>query len=330
MPLNNGTEPITHLPILKAVDLEVQPRGSQWLVRDVWARNGVGVIGGPPKACKSFFALDLAVSVASGSPCLDNFAVDESGPALVYFAEDAQPIVRTRLEALCRHRDLDVAQLDLHVITASSLRIDLDADRRGLIEAIERTKPCLLLLDPFIRLHRLCENDAREMSGLLGFLRDLQRRYDLAIALVHHASKRYRSQPGFGLRGSGDIYAVGDSNAYLARREEGKLLLTLEHRAAPPMNPLVLKLAATENPPLQIQKGPAAEQVGTVPTIYEAITNLLDNETKPLTRTTIRTSLKVNNKRLGDALAVLEKQGIIVRQAKGWLQQREGQGHLAF
>lgn len=330
MPLNAARVSITHLPICRASELQALPRGSQWLVRDIWARNGIGIIGGPPKACKSFFALDLAVSVASGTPCLDGFDVDQPGPTLVYFAEDAQSIVRTRLEALCRHRKLHVGNLDLHVITASSLRIDLEPDRRGLIEAIEKTRPRLLLLDPFVRLHRLCENDAREMSGLLGFLRELQRRYDLAVALVHHASKRYRSQPGFGLRGSGDIYAVGDSNAYLARREGGRLLLTLEHRAAASKDPLVLKLVATGDPHLQILNAEAAEQEEKATTIYEAITELLAEKTKPMTRTAIRSCLKVNNKRLGDALVVLEKQGAIVKQAKGWARQREGQGRLAL
>ncbi len=330
MSLNTCKTAITHFPILKATELEVLPPEHQWLVRDVWALNAIGIIGGPPKACKSFFALDLAISVASGSPCLDRFPIDAPGPALVYFAEDSQPIVRSRVEALCRHRDIALSQLDLHIITAPSLRIDLEQDKRGLIEAIEQTKPRILLLDPFVRLHRLCENDAREMSGLLGFLRELQRRHNVAVALVHHASKRYRSQPGFGLRGSGDIYAVGDSNAYLARRDEGKLLLTLEHRAGPAPKPLSLRLAATTNPHLEIIGPNDEEQADQPKTIYQAVTDLLDSANEPMTRVAIRERLKVNNKRLGDALQVLEKQCVIAREPKGWVRRHEVQGRLAL
>ena len=48
----------------------------------------------------------------------------------------------------------------------------------------------------------------------------MQRTYHTAIALVHHASKKHRAQPGQALRGSSDLHAFGDSNAYLARRKE--------------------------------------------------------------------------------------------------------------
>lgn len=323
---NKGTQ----LPILKAADLEAYQTGSQWLIRDVWARNGIGVIGGPPKACKSFFALDIAVSVATGTDCLDKFQVDDKGPALVYFAEDAQPIVRTRVEALCRHRKVDVNKLDLHVITASSVRIDLKADQLGLVQAIEKIQPRLLLLDPLVRLHRLCENDAREMSGLLGFLRDIQRKYELAVVLVHHASKRYRSQPGFGLRGSSDIYAVGDSNAYIARRDGGKLLLTLEHRAAPRTKPIPMVLDNSGNPHLEVASIPVDEETKTSNTIYETIVEKLKTRTSPITRGALREELCVNNKKLGDALVVLEKQSVIARSRKGWELVRDSQGRLGI
>jgi hypothetical protein len=48
----------------------------------------------------SFLALDLAVAVAAGVPCLRRFAVPDPGRVLVYAAEDAHPIVRRRLEAI--------------------------------------------------------------------------------------------------------------------------------------------------------------------------------------------------------------------------------------
>ena len=78
------------------------------------------------------------------------------------------------------------------------------------------------------------------------FLRELQRTYDLAVVLVHHASKRQRAQPGQGLRGSSDLHAFGDSNAYLARRQD-HLVLSLEHRSAPAPAPLALDLVSLDD-----------------------------------------------------------------------------------
>ena len=46
---------------------------------------------------------------------------------------------------------------------------------------------------------------------------------------------------------------------------------------------------------------------------------LLQNSTTPLTRTAIREQLKVNNQRLGDTLARLDKQALVQKTSKGWL-----------
>ncbi|MBM4345172.1 MAG: AAA family ATPase [Deltaproteobacteria bacterium] len=96
---------------------------------------------------------------------------------------------------------------------AGVLRLDPQTDQRRLAQAVQRYRPRLLLLDPLVRLHRLDENSASEISGLLGYLRHLQRWGNVAVVLVHHASKKLRAQPGQGLRGSSDLHAFGDSNA---------------------------------------------------------------------------------------------------------------------
>ena len=63
------------LPIEKAYRLEKQQTEQAWLIDSMWARAAVGIIGGAPKCCKSWLGLDMAVSVASGSACLDRFVL---------------------------------------------------------------------------------------------------------------------------------------------------------------------------------------------------------------------------------------------------------------
>ena len=46
-------------------------------------------------------------------------------------------------------------------------------------------RPDLLILDPLVRLHAIDENAAGEIAALLGYLRLLQRKTGVAIALVH-------------------------------------------------------------------------------------------------------------------------------------------------
>jgi hypothetical protein len=65
-----------------------------WLVTSLWSEQAVGIIGGEPKCCKSFLALDLAVAVAAGAACLRRFAVPHPGRVLLYAAEDAGREIR--------------------------------------------------------------------------------------------------------------------------------------------------------------------------------------------------------------------------------------------
>jgi hypothetical protein len=103
--------------------------------------------------------------------------VQAQGPTLAYLAEDALSMVRARLDALCGHRRLDIRGLDLHVITAPSVRLDRERDRQRLQATLEHLKPRMLLLDPLVRLHHLDENSAADISRLLGFLREMQRTF---------------------------------------------------------------------------------------------------------------------------------------------------------
>jgi hypothetical protein len=175
------------------------------------------------------------------------------GPAAVYLAEDALPRVRDRVAHLCRHRGLSLGSLDLHVVTAPSLRLDRPDDQRALDQTLSDLRPRLLLLDPLVRLHRLDENSAADVSGLLGFLRELNRRHNLALIVVHHMAKRSRRDPGQALRGSSDLHAWTDSACYLVRRSDQRLRLTVEHRAAPAPDPLLLSLAHTDGEPLRLR-----------------------------------------------------------------------------
>ena len=305
------------LPTVPVHAINPQPDAPQWLVRDLWTSAAVGVIGGQPKVGKSWLGLDLAVSVASGTPALGRFPVEATGPALVYLAEDALPRVRDRdrVAHLCRHRGLDLARLDLQVVTADRLRLDAERDQLALDHTVQRLRPALLLLDPLVRLHSLDENSTSDIASLLGFLRALNRRYQLALVLVHHLAKRSRRNLGQSLRGSSDLHAWTDSACYLVRRPDDRLQLTVEHRAAPAPDPLLLRLAGGADQPLSLLVDSAAAPP---PPLAEAVRAALASAGQPLSRTVLRQRLRVNNARLGLALQTLQQRGLAVRSPAGW------------
>ncbi len=249
------------LPVEAAHRLAAVAAEPRWLVEGLWAEEAVGIVGGEPKCCKSFLALDLAVSVASATPCLRRFPVPRPGRVLLYAAEDALHVVRRRLEGICCAAAVELKDIDIQVITAPTLRLDLESDRARLAQTVAALRPKLLVLDPFVRLHRIDENASGEVAPLLAYLRELQRRHQLAVAVVHHSKKgAARARAGQALRGSSEFHAWGDSNLYL-RRHGDDLTLTVEHRAAASIAPIALQLhrsrpaRQTHRPARRIRRG---------------------------------------------------------------------------
>ena len=158
------------LPVEAAHLLAVRPVERQWLIDGLWAEEAVGIVGGEPKCCKSFLALDMAVAVASGTACLRRFAVARPGRVLLFAAEDALHVVRQRLDGICRAAGVELADIDIQVITAPSVRLDVEVDRKSLAETVAALKPRLMILDPFVRLHRIDENVSGEVAPLLAYL----------------------------------------------------------------------------------------------------------------------------------------------------------------
>ena len=231
------------LPVQRASQLDGCGPQTQWLVEDLWTDQAVGILGGEPKCCKSFLALDVAVSVASGAACLRQFPVRRPGPVLLFPAEDSLAVVRQRLEGIAAAAHVPFASLPVQVITAPTLRLDTPTDRERLSHTVQEQRPVLLILDPLIRLHRVDENDATQIAALLSFLRQIQRQFQLAVMVVHHARKdSHGSRPGQALRGSSELHGWGDSNLYL-RRKGSQLTLSTEHRAAPSRDHIPLQLS---------------------------------------------------------------------------------------
>ena len=320
-PMNHNTRDQAHaehpLPVVRVADIPSEENAQRWLVEQLWGDSSVGVIGGAPKCSKTWLALDLALSVATGTACLGKYAVPQPGPVLVYLAEDALTVVRERVEGMARHRGLELSGVEVHVITAPTLRLDRDPHRKQLFETAKRLRPRLLLLDPLVRLHGIDENHAGEVAELLAYFRSLQRKLDLSVILVHHTRKNAAggTAAGQGLRGSSDIHAFGDSNLYL-RRTRDRLVLSSEHRAAAASPPVSLELVATDAQRTHLE---------VIAELHEQNHRALQEQVLALlaqgpvfTRAKLRDTLSVRNERLGSTLKSLERAGRIRRTPTGW------------
>jgi hypothetical protein len=306
------------LPVQRAGELSASGPQTQWLIQDLWTDQAVGILGGEPKCCKSFLALDMALSVASGTPCLRHFPVRRSGSVLLFPAEDSLGVVRQRLEGIAAAAQVPFDSLGVEVITAPSLRLDLPADRERLSNTVQARRPILLILDPLIRLHRLDENDATQIAGLLSYLRQLQRRFQLAVVLVHHARKdSHGSRPGQALRGSSELHGWGDSNLYL-RRKGSQLTLSTEHRAAHSHDPIAIQLThAASALSLSVVEPSTCPSVSE-PTVTERVRQVLAQLNEPASVQKVRKLCGIRTAAVCAALAQLSKLGEVRHDPRGY------------
>jgi len=180
---------MTPLPVVPAHRLAERAEEQRWLVADLWSEQAVGIIGGEPKCCKSFLALDLAVAVAAGRPCLRRFAAAQPR-ACAALRRRGRPAhrpsaprrhLRRRLRRTGRHRRSG------HHRAQPAAR---SASRSGQTRPDYRQLEARMLIPRSVRPppphRRKCQRRSRPAARLLA---RLQRRHRLAVVLVHHARK---------------------------------------------------------------------------------------------------------------------------------------------
>lgn len=300
---------------------EVEPRAAdmRWLVDCLFARSSVGLLGGPPKAFKTWVAAELALAVAAGKPAFGRFAVPDPGPVLFFGAEDSPADLRTRFDSIARSRDVRLPDVPLLLLDIAQLRLDDARHLDRLRRTLAQHSPRLLVLDPFVRLVAgLDENSARDVSAVLGALRTLQRDHDVTILLVHHMRKSPAAHPAQQLRGSGDFSAWLDSGLYLTRDGDDRVLV-VEHRNAPAPPPFRLRLVPGDAPNVILQdlQATSPATVQTDP-LQARVVERLRGASRPLATQTLRDDLRVRKADLLSALRALADRHVVTKTPDGW------------
>jgi hypothetical protein len=312
---------IEPLPVTRVADVAEEPGGVSWLIEGLWTEQGVGFLGGNPKSCKTWLSLDIALSVATQTKALGHHAATTSGPVLLFAAEDAPAMVRARLLGMAAQRGIALTEVPIHLVLTNRLCLEAVADQGRLSATIARLRPRLVVLDPFVRLTRIDENSALEVSAVLAYLREVQREHRTAILIVHHARKSSSNQAptGLALRGSGDLWAWSDTNLYLSRRQDA-LHLSIEHRSAAPPEPISLELSCElpTGPYLRMSRVSAALEPPEPRNLTCRILDALATAAAPSRPDDLRAALRVRMQTLVDALRDLERQGQVHRAPSGW------------
>src|SRR5262245_13190238 len=197
-PLDEYEAAIPRMDEWDAGDDMTLPSPRQWLLGNQFCRRFLSGIVAPGSTGKSALRLLQCLSLATGKP-LSGQHVFRRCRVLVVSLEDDRDELRRRLAAARLHHDIGPDELKGWLFLAAPKGFKLAEIKNGsrqigilekmLRQTIERIRPDLVTLDPFIKLHALEENDNGAMDFVCDLLVQLAIEYDIAIDVPHHTKK---------------------------------------------------------------------------------------------------------------------------------------------
>ncbi len=194
------------------------------------------VISGAGKLGKSNFALNLAISMARGTPFL-NISITRKLRVLYMQQEISQKNFQKRLKLILEDVILDDGYFVCNTIRGLNI---MNKDHFAeLISWLEEKKYDVIIFDPIYKLHNMEENSSKDMKNLTDIFDWIIDQFKVAIILIHHHHK-FNFKEGTGshqLRGSTVLFDWGDSYLILnptRRKKELKLEWELRNGEDPP------------------------------------------------------------------------------------------------
>ncbi len=185
----------------------------EYLIKPILYKNTVNLLQSLPGVGKSLVVLSIADAITSNKLLWGHFDVIEKGKVLIVDEENPGSIHRDRLEKMSIDKDALI-----HFIHYQGVKIDDPQWLELLIKFIDEGKYVLVVFDALIRMHGAKENDSDEMSKVMWGFREIVRRGNTTVLIIHHERKSRDGEKRERSRGSGDIIGAIDSQLIL---EEG-------------------------------------------------------------------------------------------------------------
>jgi hypothetical protein len=201
------------------------PPPRRWLLGNQFCRKFLSGLVAPGSTGKSALRLAQCLSVATGRNLTGQHGFKRGRVLLVSLEDDDEEMRRRILAARIHHKvTLDEVKGWLFYWTPKGIKLaeikngsrQIGALERKLRAVIARREPDLLVLDPYIKLHALEENDNGAMDFVCDLLVKLAIGFDIAVDAPHH-TKKGQLTPGDADSGRGAS----------STRDAGRLIHTL-------------------------------------------------------------------------------------------------------
>jgi hypothetical protein len=238
----NGQEtpPMPRFDAFSFADLERMP-SPRWLVRGLLVEETTSVLSADSGSFKSFFALDMALSVATGR---DFHGREVKAGSVVYVAAEGFFTLRDRAKAWSQFHGVALPQ-NFHILRVP-VNVSDPATAGAFTSQFAAFDPALIVLDTLSQnAPGLSENSNDEMARFMAGMMATARTLRAHVQAVHHNSK------AGSLRGASAIHNNADAHISLERPDgdtSNVVFVRCEKQRGAPFVPFALQGQQIELP----------------------------------------------------------------------------------
>ncbi len=213
-------KPESAFKFVSLADMLSEPPKSRWIVKDYLDEGSLSCIFGEPGAMKSFLAIDLGASVASGRNWHGN-KIRKSGPVF-YICGEGHGGLKRRFRAWTLHHDRSanipffISETPAQVLDGDHFKTVVAAfeELRG-----EHGKPVLVIIDTLNRnFGPGDENSTEDMTLFIARIDTFMRSVGCAVMIVHHSGLSDKERA----RGASALRAALDWEFRLTKKTDGE------------------------------------------------------------------------------------------------------------
>jgi hypothetical protein len=197
---------------------KLQPTPPNWLVRGLIELDSFGMAFGGPGSCKSFWALDLALCVATGKDFHGHRT--KRGPVVIIAGEGLHGLARRR-RAWEIHNKVDCSGAPIVISNRSVILLDdrsvAELGRELQSFTVRSGPPVLVVIDTWARNMGGDENAVKDTMDAINTLLRLIKEYGSAVLVVHHSGANVKDRG----RGSTALKAAVDFEFKFTKGNDG-------------------------------------------------------------------------------------------------------------
>ena len=186
---------LTLTPLLVTDLLALDYPQNTIIANDILDVGGLLLVVGPTSVGKSYFLLQVAMHLVTGTPVVGQWAVPRPFATYLVQAEIGRKRFQSRVSKLWANFHAE-SSAELWLESPYDLKLDTPEGLAALEAVVVEKGVEVLIIDPLRPFHNRDENKSDEMQRLFDSFLRLQFKYDVAIVFGHHDRKP--SPDGFG------------------------------------------------------------------------------------------------------------------------------------